>query len=557
MEGEIDYKKHTESELVEMFGRMDRRYAPAECARLGKYLTDHGYVVTDGDLGPGSAVPSSAKVQELIGSSQPIEWKVDFDNTTKASRVLTPAQNDFGFVGSGTMQTDGISLCLSGQINNRGFLQDEYTELSLQKIANVESATRLVRFGYNVDEVETDSMCLMLADDSAAEQCVAILPKRKTRDSRPQAKVDAEFGPKLIAQSPKVPMTVALVAINTLVFIATLIAGAEWLVPLGKLQISWGSNFGPYTTDGEWWRLFTSMFIHFGIAHLVLNMIALVMFGPLVERLYGSVNYLLIYLLAGIAGSLASLSWRPEINSAGASGAIFGILGALLAAQLRAGGTFPPDILRPIRNTALVFLGWSVYAAFKYKGIDNAAHLGGLAAGFWIGFVAAGPITGASGYSRVDMRRSVQLLPAAAVIVAVGFWFAQRASTSIVGDGQFVCTIHWIDVRETATNRKFNAALAKDNQDHSALVETLEKVVVPFWREAGDRLAAIQLPSDSPNSSNLETLQELSDGRADAYQLLDDGLRKNDLRVIATASQDLKQIEETAKERGRPQQLGK
>jgi hypothetical protein len=89
-----------------MFGRMDRRYAPAECARLGKYLTDHGYIVTEGDLGPGSAVPSSVKVQELIGSSQPLEWNVDFDNTSQLSNRLRGAlaQNEFGFVGSGTVQ---------------------------------------------------------------------------------------------------------------------------------------------------------------------------------------------------------------------------------------------------------------------------------------------------------------------------------------------------------------------------------------------------------------------------------------------------------------------
>jgi rhomboid protease GluP len=554
VEGEIDYKKHTEFELVEMFGRMDPRYAPAECARLGKYLTDHGYLVTAGALEPGSAVPSPAKLQELIGSSQPIEWNVEFDNTTKASGLLRLASNEFGFVGSGTVQTDGISLWLSGQVSDRGSLRDEYTQLSCQKIANVESDGRLVRFGYNVDEVETDSMCLWLADNSATEKFVAILPKRRTRDFRPQAKADAEFGAKLIAQSPSFPITIVLVAINTLVFIATLIAGAEWLIPVGKMQIAWGSNFGPYTTDGEWWRLFTSVFIHFGIAHLVLNMIALVMFGPLVERLYSSVNYLLIYLLAGIAGSLASLSWRPEINSAGASGAIFGILGALLAVQLRAGGTFPPDILRPIRNTALLFLGWSVYAALKYKGIDNAAHLGGLAAGFLLGLVAGRPVTGESSYSRGDMRRSVQLVPAAAVILAVGFWFAQRASASIVGEGLFVRTVHWISVREPAMNRRFSLALAKHNQDHSAFIETLEKEVIPFWREAGDRLAAIQLPSDSPNSSNLEVLQDLSDGRADAYQLLDDGLRKGDPKVIARANQDLQQVEVAANERGRAQQ---
>ena len=549
MEGEIDYKEHTESELVEMFGRMDPRYAPTECARLGKYLSDQGYIVTDGALEPGSAVPSPAKLQALIGSSQPIVWNVEFDDTSKPSGLLTLASNEFGFVGSGTMQTDGISLWLSGQVSDRGSMRDEYAQLSCQKIANVESEGRLVRFSYNVDEVETDSMCLWLADNSAAEKFVAILPKRRTRDFRPQAKADAEFGAKLTAQSPRFPITVALVAINTLVFIATLIAGAEWFIPVGKIQIAWGSNFGPYTTDGEWWRLFNSLFIHFGIAHLVLNMIALVMFGPLVERLYGSVNYLLIYLLAGIAGSLASLSWQPEINSAGASGAIFGILGALLAAQLRAGETFPPDILRPIRNTALLFLGLSLYAGFKYKGIDNAAHLGGLAAGFLVGLVAARPITGAGSYSRSDMRRSLQLVPAAAVVLAVGFWFAQRASASIVGDGLFLRTAHWITVREPIVNRKFNAAMAKDKQDHSAFIETLEKEVIPFWHEAGDRLGVIQLPRNSPNSSNLEILQDLSDGRADAYQLLDDGLRKDDAKVIATAGQDLKNVEQDAKGR--------
>jgi rhomboid protease GluP len=557
VESEIDYKEHTESELVEMFGRLDPRYAPAECARLGKYLTDQGYIVTEGTTGPGSAVPSPANLQTLIGSSQPIEWKVDFGGSTRSLGLLGPAQNDFGFVGTGTMKTDGISLWLSGRVssgNALSSLRQEYTQLSCQKIANVESDGRLVRFGYNVDEVEDDSICLWVDDKSAAEKLIAVLPKRRTKNFRPQAKADAEFGAKVIAQSPRVPITVALVAINTLVFIATLIAGAEWIIPVGKMQIAWGSNFGPYTTDGEWWRLFTSLFIHFGIAHLVLNMIALVMFGPLVERLYGSVNYLLIFVLAGLAGSLASLSWRPDINSAGASGAIFGVLGALLAAQLRAGDTFPPDILRPIRNTLLVFLGFSLYAGFKYKGIDNAAHLGGLVAGFLIGLAAARPITGASSYSRSDMRRSVQLVPAAVVVLAVGVWFAQRAAASIVGEGLFIRTVHWIGVREPTMIRKFNAALAKDNQDHSAFIATLEKEVIPFWREAGDRLAAVQLPRNSPNSSNLENLQDLSDGRADAYQLLDDGLRKDDPKVIATASQDLKKVEEAAKERGRAQQ---
>jgi len=544
MEGEIDFEKHTESELVDMFGRLDARYAAAECARLGKYLADRGYIVTDGTTGPGSAVPSSKKLQTLIGSPQPIEWAVDFGNSTW-SLGLGPAQNEFGFVGSGTMQTDGVSLWLTGRVSSRASSSQgqEYAELSCSKIANVESDGRLVRFGYDVDTVEDHSISLWLADNVAAAKLVAILPKRRTTDFRPQIKADADFGAKIIAQSPKVPVTVALVTINVCVFSATLIAGAEWLTPVGRMQIAWGSNFGPYTTDGEWWRLFTSVFIHFGILHLALNMAALVIFGPLVERLYGSINYLLIFLFSGIAGSLSSLAWRPDVNSAGASGAIYGILGALLAAQLRAGDSFPRDILLPIRNTAVAFLVLSVSSGLRDIGINNAAHLGGLAAGFLIGLIAARPITGASSYSPSDMRRSMQMIPAAAVVLAVGLWFAQRASAAIVGDIQFLRTAHWIDVRESILDRKFEAMLSKETPDRSALLQVLEKEGIPFWHDADDRLAAIRLPRNSPNEPELESLQDEADEGADAYQLLDDGLRKNDTKVIATARQKLKKLE--------------
>jgi rhomboid protease GluP len=99
-----------------------------------------------------------------------------------------------------------------------------------------------------------------------------------------------QFERHLIAQSRRTPVTVGLVALNTLVFLATVLAGAEWLVPRGIVQIAWGSNFGPFTTDGEWWRVLTSLFIHFGVIHLAFNMWALATFGPLAERLYESVN---------------------------------------------------------------------------------------------------------------------------------------------------------------------------------------------------------------------------------------------------------------------------
>jgi hypothetical protein len=92
-------------------------------------------------------------------------------------------------------------------------------------------------------------------------------------------------------------------------------------------------------------------------------------------------------------------------------------------------------------------------------------------------------------------------------------------------------------------------ALRRKRQDPAALIETLEKTVIPFWREAGDRLSSIQLPGGSPNVATLDQLQDISDRRTQAFQLLDTGLRSNDPKIIAAAGQELQQVDQTATQR--------
>ena len=94
--------------------------------------------------------------------------------------------------------------------------------------------------------------------------------------------------------------------------------------------LEWGANFGPKTMDGQWWRLFTSMFLHFGIIHIGFNMWVLWNVGRLVERLVGNFGFALLYVVSGLLGSVASLAWNPTTISAGASGAVFGVVGALI-----------------------------------------------------------------------------------------------------------------------------------------------------------------------------------------------------------------------------------
>ena len=189
VDDEIDYTKHTEPELVEMFGRLDPRYAPAECARLAKYLSERGYIITDGTTGPGSAAPSPEKLQTLIGSPIPFECKVDFGPTSGFFSYLGSSRNRIGFIGSGTLVNDGIYVWISGRVAGRygiPSLVEENAQLPLHQIANVESDGRVVRFQFNVDDVEGSAITLWLADVTEAARLVRVLPKRKTEDFHPR-----------------------------------------------------------------------------------------------------------------------------------------------------------------------------------------------------------------------------------------------------------------------------------------------------------------------------------------------------------------------------------
>jgi hypothetical protein len=189
MEDEIDYTKHTEAELVDMFGRLDPRWAPAECTRLAKLLTELGYIVTPGATGPGSAAPGTAKLQALIGSSSPFECEVDFGPTSGPLSYLKVSRNCMGFIDSGSLVCDGVYVWISGRVlSSRGLpsLFQENAQLACRQIANVESQGRMVRFECNVENVAGDAINLWLADATAAARLVRILPKRRTKDFHPR-----------------------------------------------------------------------------------------------------------------------------------------------------------------------------------------------------------------------------------------------------------------------------------------------------------------------------------------------------------------------------------
>ena len=181
------------------------------------------------------------------------------------------------------------------------------------------------------------------------------------------------------------PVTRTIVAVNVLVYVAMGLSGVSWTDPSVLQAIRWGANFGPLTLSGQWWRLFTCMFVHFGFFHILLNMWCLRNLAVALEPMMGRVAFSITYLFSGLAASAVSTAWNPWRASAGASGAIFGIAGAFVSYLVLKKAAIPASLVRQnLRSLAIfILLNLSIGAASGH--IDNSAHLGGLMAGLIIG----------------------------------------------------------------------------------------------------------------------------------------------------------------------------
>lgn len=178
----------------------------------------------------------------------------------------------------------------------------------------------------------------------------------------------------------KAPCTVSLIVVNTVVFFALSFIG---MTEDAGFMLQHGAMYAPdIVNNGKYYELFTSMFLHFGFQHLMSNMISLGVMGYQLEDAVGKMRYLLIYLVSGIGGNLLSLAVDMHSGSyavsAGASGAIFGIVGALLYITIRNYGR-----VGSVSESGILFMiVVTLYYGFSNTGVDNFAHIGGLLTGF-------------------------------------------------------------------------------------------------------------------------------------------------------------------------------
>ena len=185
------------------------------------------------------------------------------------------------------------------------------------------------------------------------------------------------------------PVTALLILLNTLIFLIVEFTGGS---ENGQHMLECGAVYAPLIIEqGQWYRMITSMFLHFGAPHLINNMLVLFVLGQRLEPVTGKMKFLLIYILGGLGGNLISLIWDMRTGnyslSAGASGAVFAVMGGMIYVIIRHRGRVADLTVRQM----LIMAAFSLYFGFASEGVDNVAHIGGLLSGFLIAVILYHP----------------------------------------------------------------------------------------------------------------------------------------------------------------------
>jgi membrane associated rhomboid family serine protease/Flp pilus assembly protein TadD len=207
--------------------------------------------------------------------------------------------------------------------------------------------------------------------------------------------------------------------INTAVWALMVARGVSAINPDPVRLLNWGANYGPLSLASQPWRILASNYLHGGIIHLALNMWCLWNLGMLAERIFDRWTYALVYTACGIAGSIASLWFHPSVVGVGASGAIFGIAGALIAALYLGKLPVPKRAVQGTLRSLLTFAAYNLFFGTVAAGIDNSAHIGGLVAGLALGAALARHLT-----SPPDVRNAWRRWVVLGMVLLLFFGFA-------------------------------------------------------------------------------------------------------------------------------------
>ena len=322
----------------------------------------------------------------------------------------------------------------------------------------------------------------------------------------------------------RVVVTPTILGLIAAIFVVMCVGAGAFSEP-GTL-LGWGGSFGPRTTNGEWWRLVTAMFVHSGMLHVVANVAGLAWIGFMVERLVGPVAFAATYLTAGLLAGLAGLSAHQAAVNVGSSGAIFGMYGLLFASMIwglhrRSTATIPLVALKGLAPGAAVFLLYDLMT----QGLYSEARFVGFVAGLGSGLILA------AGVSQPKPARRRVATVAVATIAIVVIWAVQLRGLADVAPeiGQVIAV-------EYRTARDYDAALARYNDGRGTLKERIDLInhVRPELQALQARLESLdRVPRE--HQPMVATAIEYLKARDESWRLRAEALRKGNMRLLRDA----------------------
>lgn len=293
---------------------------------------------------------------------------------------------------------------------------------------------------------------------------------------------------------------VTLIGVNVAVWVAGVAAGFSVLRARPDQLFEWGANSASAVVlQGEWWRLLTATFLHGGILHLAFNMACLWFFGRLLLRLVGHGQFFLVYFASALCGSAASLHFSAQSAvSVGASGAVFGVLGALYACSRKYRDAVPEASTSKLKSGAAFFIFWSLAQGFGRQGTDNAAHVGGLLCGLMMGWLMLAVF---DPQARVRMREASlgAFIAAVAVVMAT-------VATPLPKVWHHELFGAMRSVQQLAPDFALLARILKDAQGERAggrsptvdSIRRLKAELAPVCQRIDSKLAGVQVPGTEP-----------------------------------------------------------
>jgi membrane associated rhomboid family serine protease len=330
-----------------------------------------------------------------------------------------------------------------------------------------------------------------------------------------------------------------ILGLNTLVWLLMVGAGVYREPSGGSTVLSWGALYGPYIARGEVWRLLTATFLHAGLLHLASNMLALWAVGPFIERVVGSLGFLALYVVSGLFGSLASFYVNPGIVGLGASGAIFGLFGALVGLMFR----YHVYVRRKdlIKYVALImllvidaFIEQSHQNSSTQSRVDVSAHGGGLVAGFVCGLLMSRPVA-------PDRRKFRAAVIAGVGVAMVGaLAFAHPRVVDVMEE------IEALAKADEGAEHEIEAAFLRSERFEITQVEVadvIDREVIPKWVRASARFQGAMARAPSCHRELLRHVDEVVNLRLRMLGLISEAVRKNDHSILQVVMKQGKEAE--------------